>query len=71
MPYYHNTNMVAIMHKYSEVLKQNIIINPDGTIICEDDTFYKKHELKRLMNCEDCQKIMVHNIKKIFRGEII
>lgn len=57
--------------RYSEKLKQNITINSDNSVKCQDGSEYSKSELELLQNCTDKGIMTIHKIKNAFSGEII
>jgi len=54
--------------RYSEKLNQQITINPDNSVICQDGTNYSKSELSLLNNCTDKGIMAVHKLKNAFNG---
>jgi hypothetical protein len=58
--------------RYSAVLKQDIHIDKKkGFIMCADGQVYYRHELACLKNEDDETKRKIHEIKKIFKGQVI
>ena len=58
--------------KYSKILQQNITMDEkEGILTCEDGVVYKKRELLLLKHYSDGDKYFIHQVKKMFEGEII
>ena len=56
--------------RYSNKLNQNITVNSDGTVKCQDGTEYSKQELKSITGMTDKGISAVHKIKYAFSGTI-
>jgi hypothetical protein len=58
------------VEKYSHKLQQNITINPDNSVKCQDGTIYSKQELSKIQNLSDAGYMAIHKLKSAFNGTI-
>jgi len=55
---------------FSKMLNQFFTRNEKG-INFEDGINYSNNEIKRLQNVDTDSKVAIHNLKKVFSGELI
>jgi len=56
--------------RFSKILNQMIDVQSDK-VICADGVIYSRSELDILSKTDPDIKLTLHNLKKIFKGEII
>ena len=62
--------MISMKTQYSQKLNQNITVNQDGSVKCQDGTEYSKSELKTITGMTDAGISAVHKLKFAFMGAV-